>query len=156
MIPLRAMMTISHPGSIRGRCALAACRSRRLVRLRTTALPIRLLAEKPIRVRSRSFLHRQRTIWRLDQQRPLFRTRPKSAGLLKRCFRDNTLVAYPINPSLDLAALARHGQLLAALGAARIDHTAPTCCAHAPAKAVHAHTSTFLGLPCSLGHQIPP
>jgi hypothetical protein len=94
----RAIKTISHPSAIKTRRRRTASRMRRLTRLRTTALPMRLLAAKPKRLYSKSLGRAHKTIKRLAHDLPFCRTRWKSALSLRRYLRSILFYRFTSSP----------------------------------------------------------
>lgn len=150
-MPDLAIRTTSHPGDIRSRCNLITSRRSRFTRLRATALPIRLLTEKPKRLFSNAFLDLQSTTILLEQQHPSPCTRRKSADLVRRCCLGNTPDVLLVIPLLMLRV---HSQGPTSLRPPGLEHVTPTLGGHALAKTVNLLTTTLLRLPCSLGHFI--
>ncbi len=80
----RAMKTTSWPGDIASWRGLPASRKRRFTRFRTTALPTRLLTEKPKRLWSSPLGSTQSTNRKWGHERPSLFTRWNSSSSLRR------------------------------------------------------------------------
>src|SRR5579883_38680 len=126
---------MSYPGLTWRRWARIASRSRRLSRLRCTAVPILPPTAKPMRVIAVPFGARERTSDACARERPSRRTRAKSPLRVKR---------------LALGSIDRlDRQLVASLEATRLDDLAPAPRSHAGHETVCALARDALRLPGS-------
>ena len=167
------MSTRSQPGTMPSTRPCMAARSRRLARLRLTAVPTVRPAATPTCTSDTSFARTARTSNGCAYDFPARRTRWKSWDRVSRNFRCNHAPlagnaptgleagksarrhAVRFLPTNSLDVVVGFGsQLLAAAEAAALQYSASICRGHPRPKSVHADTAPDLGLICSLRHAV--
>jgi hypothetical protein len=149
------MNTTSQPGGIAGICRRTASRMRRRTRLRTTALPICLLTEKPNRLQARPLGRAHNTSSSSGQHLPSRRTCSKRLRSFTRWMRF-TPARYPTRAlPIPLAIAQGSRQLVASLQASPLHDCTAIGGAHAPAKAMHPQAPPCLRLIRPLRHAVP-
>ena len=150
----RAIKTTSHPAAISRLFSFIRIdsRIRRLIRLRTTAFPIRRPMAKPKRLYSRPLGRTDSTNRGWAQVRPSRRRRAKSAFARRRFFLRMTSLAGGPTPHAGRSPFYLYGQAMATLPSPSLEDSASPLGFHPSPKAVHALAAADLGLPRSFRH----
>ena len=129
-------MTMSHPVGISVRWQRTISRRRRLIRLRTTALPSSLLMLKPKRLCGSSLARKNTVKWALERRFPARYTASNSPRRTSRASRGNFCPLGPKPPWTGRLPVLFGGKPMTSLLAARRQHLAAAFRLHAGAKSV--------------------
>ncbi len=140
-------MTMSHPAGISIRWQRTISRSRRRIRLRTTAPPRAFLMLKPNRLCGSSLARKKTVKWELERRFPARYTASNSPRRTSRTLRG---YVFPRAPGLF------GSKPMASLLAARRKHLAAALRLHAYAEAVRLGASASARLKCALRQNNPP
>ena len=151
-------MTMSHPAGNSCRWQRTISRSRRRIRLRTTAPPSVFFMLNPKRLCGCSLARKNTVKWRLERRLPARYTASNSPRLNSRASRGNLFSSAPKPPGFGLKGFPElfGGEPMASLLAARRQHLTAACCLHACAESVRLRASASPRLKCALWQTNPP
>ena len=133
--PLFGCMTTSHPGAISRQCSRTISRTRRRIRLRTTAPPKAFLMLKPKRLSGRSFAFRKTVKWELARRFPARYTASNSAFRTSLPVLALAAAAVPASRGTSCPPLFRREAMTSLLAACR-QYLPPACRFHPRAETV--------------------
>src|SRR5215471_4408773 len=149
-------MTISHPAGISVRWQRTISRTRRRIRLRTTAPPSAFLMLNPKRLCGSSLARKKTVKWELERRFPARYTASNSPRLTSRVSRGNDCPPRPESASGIGGGALVGGKPMASLLAARRKHLAAALRLHARAETVRLRAAPAPRLKCALWQSLPP
>ena len=152
----RQIITISKPDFMCVKLLAKIARSRRLTRLRVTALPTRLLTTKPNRQCGKSLSRQHITRSEVRRHLPAFRTRAKERESRRRyCLFMPRSQSEILMLVLGLAMCKLYSDMFASAQATSFQDISTTGRLHSLAETMCPQSLSDFGLPGSLGHEFP-